>query len=341
MSQFLSNCSVDALAASAQSLLEGSLVAFPTETVYGLGADATNAQAVARIYEVKGRPTDHPLIVHIADLKYLEQWISDIPEYAIALAREFWPGPMTLILQRSELAKDFITGGQDTVGIRIPDNSLALGLLEAFHKLGGPGVAAPSANRFGQVSPTTAEAVQEELGNYFTDIDLVLDGGPSVVGVESTIIDCTGGLPRILRPGAITREMIEEVSGNKVSDSYEDKSNDVKHKEIRASGSLENHYAPKAKVLLDQQPVDGSGFIALESTNTPEGVIRLASPKSVEDFARVLYESLRKGDHQNLETIYVEQPTGEGLALAIRDRLARASSNFSPPEGFLLRMFQK
>jgi L-threonylcarbamoyladenylate synthase len=226
MSQFLSNCSVDALAAAAQALKNGSLVAFPTETVYGLGADATNAQAVARIYEVKGRPPDHPLIVHIADLEYLEQWISDIPEYAIALAREFWPGPMTLILQRSKLAKDFITGGQSTVGIRIPDNSLALGLLEAFHKLGGAGIAAPSANRFGQVSPTTAEAVQEELGKYLLATDLVLDGGQSSVGVESTIIDCTGEFPRILRPGAITIEMIEEVTGINVSWSTKKNSDD-------------------------------------------------------------------------------------------------------------------
>jgi L-threonylcarbamoyladenylate synthase len=325
MSQFLSNCSVDALATAAQSLREGSLVAFPTETVYGLGADATNASAVARVYEVKGRPADHPLIVHIADLKYLEQWISDIPEYAIALAREFWPGPMTLILQRSELAKDFITGGQGTVGIRIPDNSLALGLLEAFHKLGGAGIAAPSANRFGQVSPTTAEAVQEELGNYLSETDLVLDGGPSTVGVESTIIDCTGGLPRILRPGAITIEMIEEVSGLKVSDSPEKKSDDFKQEDIRVSGSLENHYAPKAKVFLDQQPVDGSGFIALESINTPDGVIRLAAPESVQEFARVLYSALREGDHQKLDSIYIDQPTGLGLAIAIRDRLSRSA----------------
>jgi L-threonylcarbamoyladenylate synthase len=325
MSQFLSNCSVDALATAARSLKEGFLVAFPTETVYGLGADATNASAVARIYEVKGRPADHPLIVHIADLKYLEQWISDIPEYAIALAREFWPGPMTLILHRSELVKDFITGGQDTVGIRIPDNSLALGLIEAFHKLGGAGIAAPSANRFGQVSPTTAEAVQEELGSYLSDTDLVLDGGPSVVGVESTIIDCTGELPRILRPGAITIEMIEEVSGHKVSDSPEKKSDDSKQEDIRVSGSLENHYAPKAKVFLDQQPVYGSGFIALESVNTPDGVIRLAAPESVEEFARVLYSALREGDHQKLDYIYIDQPTGAGLAIAIRDRLSRSA----------------
>jgi L-threonylcarbamoyladenylate synthase len=325
MSLFLSNCSVDALATSAQSLLEGSLVAFPTETVYGLGADATNAQAVARIYEVKGRPTDHPLIVHIADLKYLEQWISDIPEYAIALARKFWPGPITLILHRSELAKDFITGGQNTVGIRIPDNSLALGFLEAFHKLGGAGIAAPSANRFGQVSPTTAEAVQEELGKYLLATDLVLDGGQSSVGVESTIIDCTGEFPRILRPGAITIEMIEEVTGINVSGSTKKNSDDFEQEDIRVSGSLENHYAPKAKVFLDQQPVVGSGFIALESMNTPNGVIRLAAPKSVEEFARILYSALRAGDHQNLDSIYIAQPTGDGLAIAIRDRLSRSA----------------
>jgi len=304
---------------------EGSLVAFPTETVYGLGADATNPTAIARVYEVKGRPTDHPLIVHIADLKYLEQWISDIPEYAIALARKFWPGPMTLILQRSELAKDFVTGGQNTVGIRIPDNLLALGLLEAFHKLGGSGIAAPSANRFGQVSPTTAEAVQEELGDYLSDTDLVLDGGPSLVGVESTIIDCTGELPRILRPGALTIEMIEEVSMLNVSDSIEKKSDDFKQAGIRVSGSLENHYAPKAKVFLDQHPRDGSGFIALESIDTPDGVIRLAAPDSVEEFARVLYSALRAGDHLNLDSIYIAQPTGDGLSIAVRDRLSRSA----------------
>jgi L-threonylcarbamoyladenylate synthase len=325
MSQFLSNCSVDALAAAARSLKEGSLVAFPTETVYGLGADATNAKAVARIYEAKGRPADHPLIVHIADNKFLEQWISDIPEYAIALARKLWPGPMTLILQRSELAKDFITGGQDTVGIRIPDNSIALGLLEAFHRLDGAGIAAPSANRFGQVSPTTANAVQEELGNYLSEADLVLDGGASEVGLESTIIDCTGKQPRILRPGAITIEMIEKVSGFKVSDSAENKSENTKQEEIRVSGSLENHYAPKAKVFLDQQPVRGSGFIAFSSIETPDGVFRLAAPKTIEEFARVIYSALREGDHQNLDSIYIAQPTGDGLAIAIRDRLSRSA----------------
>ena len=321
MSQFLSDCSSDSLKVAAKALREGSLVAFPTETVYGLGADATNELAVARIYKVKGRPSDHPLIVHIADLKHLEQWISEIPEYAIELAREFWPGPMTLILKRSALAKDFITGNQVTVGIRIPDNSLALGLLEAFHKIGGAGIAAPSANRFGQVSPTTAAAVREEIGDYLADTDLVLDGGQSAVGLESTIIDCTSSAPRILRPGAITKSMIEAVTKIKVSENLDTYSSDL---DIRVSGSIENHYAPKAKVVLDQEPTAGSGYIALEKIPTPVGVVRLAAPKSVEEFARLLYESMREGDHQNLTTIYIELPKGEGLAVAIRDRLSRS-----------------
>lgn len=325
MSQFLSNCSVDILNSAAQSLRNGSLVAFPTETVYGLGADAANEKAVARIYYVKGRPADHPLIVHISDIKYLEQWISDIPEFAITLARNLWPGPMTLILKRSELAKNFVTGNQDTVGIRIPDNRLALGLLEEFHNLGGTGIAAPSANRFGQVSPTTAEAVQEELGEFLSNTDLVLDGGPSEVGLESTIIDCTGEMPRILRPGAITIEMIEEVTELKVSNSSEKSLGDFNLGDIRVSGSLENHYAPKANVFLDKKPMTGSGFIALESTDTPNGVVRLASPKSIEEFARDLYSALREGDRLNLESIYISQPPGDGLAIAIRDRLLRSS----------------
>ena len=189
------------------ALRKGAIILYPTDAVWGIGADATNPAAVARIYEVKGRPTDHPLIVHIADFKYLEQWISDIPEYAIALAREYWPGPMTLILLRSELAKDFITGGQNTVGIRIPNNMIALGLLDAFHKLGGAGMAAPSANRFGQVSPTSSGDVEEELGAYLSFFDLVLDGGLCQIGIESTIIDCLDKTPKILRPGFISKEV--------------------------------------------------------------------------------------------------------------------------------------
>ena len=325
MSQFLSSCSASTLAIAAIALREGSLVAFPTETVYGLGADATNEEAVARIYQVKGRPADHPLIVHIGDLKYLEQWISGISDYAVALAREFWPGPMTLVLKRSGLAKDFVTGGQETVGIRIPNNSIALGLLDAFHKNGGTGIAAPSANRFGQVSPTTSAAVEEELGQFFTDDDLVLDGGPSAVGLESTIIDCTSDVPRILRPGAITINMIEAVTGLQVFEPRDKPLEIANMPVIRVSGSLENHYSPKAKVFLDTHPVAGSGFIALESVVTPVGAIRLAAPKSVEEFARVLYTALREGDHQSLESIYVDQPTGDGLAIAVRDRLSRSA----------------
>jgi L-threonylcarbamoyladenylate synthase len=229
---------------------------------------------------------------------------------------------MTLILKRSELAEDFITGGQDTVGIRIPDNSLALGLLEEFHKLGGAGIAAPSANRFGQVSPTTASAVREELGDYLGDTDLVLDGGPSEVGLESTIIDCTNEMPRILRPGAITIAMIEEVTGLKMLDAATQNSAEPN---IRVSGSLDNHYAPKARVILDQEPSKGSGFIALAEVETPQGVIRLASPKSIEDFAQILYSALREGDHMGLNSIYVTQPTGDGLENAIRDRLLRSA----------------
>ena len=325
MSNWVSNCTADAMHNAAVKLANGALVAFPTETVYGLGADARNAQAVARIYEVKGRPADHPLIVHIASLEYLEQWISNIPEYAIELAREFWPGPMTLILHRSDLARDFVTGGQNTVGIRIPDNSVALGLLDAFHKFGGAGIAAPSANRFGQVSPTSATAVKEELGDFLAETDLILDGGSSEIGLESTIIDCTSNSPRILRPGAITIAMIKDVTGLKVFTSLEEQLVDFKQETIRVSGSLENHYAPKAQVFLDQTPVNGSGFIALEDIETPDGVIRLAAPTSVEEFARVLYSALREGDHQSLNSIYIVQPTGDGLAIAIRDRLSRSA----------------
>jgi L-threonylcarbamoyladenylate synthase len=304
------------MARAAQTLQAGYLVAFPTETVYGLGADATNASAVARIYEAKGRPADHPLIVHIGDMQDIADWSDDIPDYAIALARNFWPGPMTLILKRSALAKDFITGGQDTVGLRVPNHDIALALLNEFKKLGGKGVAAPSANRFGHVSPTTAHAVSDELSQYLAPEDLLLDGGPSLVGVESTIIDCTTESPKILRPGAITEEMIEAATGIDIS--YD-------ATEIRVSGSLENHYSPIAQVVLDIAPEKGDGFIALASTLTPDGVIRLSSPQSNEEFARVLYTSLRSADQQSLSRVVVHQPSGDDISVAIRDRLLRAS----------------
>ncbi len=320
MSQFLSNCSASAMADAAANLLVGGLVAFPTETVYGLGADACNADAVARVYSVKDRPADHPLIVHVASMDALGDWASDVPEYAIALARNFWPGPMTLVVHRSELAADFVTGGQDTVGVRVPNHPVALGLLEAFALAGGRGVAAPSANRFGSVSPTTAKAVSDELSEYMADGDLILDGGACDVGVESTIIDCTGVVPKILRPGAITAEMIQESTGLKApSDSIQIDSTP------RVSGSLEKHYSPAASVFLDQTPVEGQGFIAMSEFETPDGVTRLTSPKDVDEFAREMYSALRKADELGLVEVVVKQPHGNGLVIAIRDRLMRAS----------------
>jgi L-threonylcarbamoyladenylate synthase len=309
---------------AAANLLAGGLVAFPTETVYGLGADACNAEAVARIYSVKGRPADHPLIVHVASMDGLGEWADDVPGYAISLARDFWPGPMSLVVKRSGLAGDFVTGGQDTVGVRVPDHPVALGLLEAFVRAGGKGVAAPSANRFGNVSPTTAQAVADELGNYLADRDQILDGGPCDVGVESTIIDCTGDVPKILRPGAITTQMISESTGLEVVGQASD-GVDVDSNAIRVSGSLEAHYAPAATVVLDQSPVAGQGFIAMADVLADEGVVRLAAPKTHEEFARVLYSALRAADEQGLATVVVAQPLGDGIAVAIRDRLKRAA----------------
>jgi L-threonylcarbamoyladenylate synthase len=317
VSQYLSKCDESVMGGAAGVLIAGGLVAFPTETVYGLGADACNEMAVARIYSVKGRPIDHPLIVHVASMDSLGDWADDVPEYAIKLARNYWPGPMTLVVKRSELAADFVTGGQDTVGVRVPSHPVALGLLQAFENVGGKGVAAPSANRFGNVSPTTASAVGDELSDYLADSDLILDGGACDVGVESTIIDCTGVAPRVLRPGAVTETMIEHTTGLVVL-----------HAEgtaIRVSGSFESHYSPMASVLLDQSPIAGQGFIAMADVESGVGVIRLAAPTTHEEFARVLYSALRAGDQQGLLTVIVEQPQGQGMAVAIRDRLRRAS----------------
>ena len=315
---FLSECTAEMISNAAQTLKDGALVAFPTETVYGLGADATSAKAVARIYEVKGRPADHPLIVHIASMDSIGDWAIDIPEYAIKLARDYWPGPMTLILMRSELAQDFITGNQNTVGLRVPAQPIALALLKEFAKLGGKGIAAPSANRFGAVSPTTAAAVMDELIPFLNiDVDRILDGGPCLVGVESTIIDCTKSAPQILRPGAITKEMIEETTGLAVV-------SDEKT-EIRVSGALDSHYSPKAQVVINAMAERGEGFIALATITTPNGAIRLAAPNTVEQYARDLYAALREGDARDLTKIAVILPEGDGLAEAIRDRITKAA----------------
>jgi L-threonylcarbamoyladenylate synthase len=316
---FLSECSTNSIKAAAQSIADGHLVAFPTETVYGLGADATNESAVAKIYKAKGRPADHPLIVHIASIDAIGEWAEDISEYAINLARDFWPGPMTLIFKRSGLAQDFVTGNQETVGLRVPNQPIALALLKEFENLGGKGIAAPSANRFGAVSPTTAQAVKDELADYLDESsDVILDGGPCQVGVESTIIDCTSDTPQILRLGAITKEVIAQSTGLLVVDEPTS--------DIRVSGSLESHYAPNAKVVLDKNPEIGDGFIAFDSIPTPAGAIRLAAPSSVEGFARELYSALRFADAQGLTKVCVIQPEGDGLAAAIRDRLKRAAN---------------
>ena len=318
--RFVSNLTQSAIKEAANTLIEGDLVAFPTETVYGLGADATNKDAVDRIYSVKGRPISHPLIVHISSLANLDKWARDIPEYAVNLARTFWPGPMTLILPRTKLAKDFITGGQDNIGLRIPSHTVALALLKEFEAQGGLGVAAPSANRFGALSPTTAKDVQEELSEYLEPIDLILDGGPSLVGVESTIINCTQNIPKILRPGAITSEMIDHLLGISVVSGSQNLYN-----QIKAPGLLESHYAPSAKIFLAGTPKPGDGFIALAAIKTPKAAIRLARPVTNKEYAQILYQALRLADSKKIERVFVIPPEGLDIAVAINDRLNRSA----------------
>ena len=317
----ISNCTAIAIKDAAATLVKGDLVVFPTETVYGLGADATNKEAVGRVYEVKGRPVGHPLIVHISSVGNLDIWARDIPEYAVKLARAYWPGPMTLILPRTDIAMDFVTGGQDNVGIRVPSHIVALELLKEFESLGGLGIAAPSANRFGAVSPTTATAVEIELADYFSENDQILDGGPCLVGVESTIIDCTQYKPSILRPGAITKEMIE----NTLDMNIDLKTPNSESKQIKVSGLLESHYTPKARVFLTGTPTLGDGFLALNSFTTPAGAIRVAAPKTNEEYAQVLYEAFRLADSKGLRRVFVIPPIGDGIAVAINDRLSKSA----------------
>jgi L-threonylcarbamoyladenylate synthase len=319
--EFISKCTADTISNAAQALMNGHLVAFPTETVYGLGADATNEKAVSRIYSVKGRPVGHPLIVHISSINKLDQWATEIPDYAIKLAREFWPGPMTLILPRKNLAKDFITGGQNNVGLRVPNQPIALALLSKFEELGGQGIAAPSANRFGAVSPTTAQAVGEELGEYLDSNDLILDGGQCLVGIESTIIDCTGTAPKILRPGAILSSMVQMTTHIKL---FENNLSNL----VKSPGNLPSHYAPKARIVVNGVIQNYAGFLALENIPTPEGALRLASPKNYLEFAKILYSELRKADRLRLKQVNIEITPGNGLESAILDRVLRASYRF-------------
>jgi L-threonylcarbamoyladenylate synthase len=313
--------------AAALRLRDGGLVAVPTETVYGLAARADDPRAVARIYAAKGRPADHPLIVHVANATALDQWAASIPDYARALADAFWPGPMTLVVKRSKRAGDFVTGGQDSVAVRVSSHPLMDETLRALIQLTGDpsvGIAAPSANRFGRVSPTSTQHVLDEFVGIIGDEDLILDGGESAVGVESTIIDCTDEIPRLLRAGAITIDDIERVTGIKPGMTSA----------VRASGTLESHYSPSADVVITDvaglatsHPTDGArvGVLALASVETPIGMVRLSTPASNDEYAHVLYAALREADALQLATVLAVLPDESGLGAAVIDRLRRAA----------------
>ena len=318
MEKFLSSTTPESIRIAASSLMRGNLVAFPTETVYGLGADAVNKGAVARIYQTKARPSNHPLIVHIATSNNLVKWARDIPDNAFKLADTFWPGPLTLILLKTNIAKNFITGGQEKIGIRIPSHPVAFALLKEFEKQGGLGVAAPSANRFGAVSPTTAEDVHTELGEYLSHSDVILDGGKCDIGIESTIVDFTQNKPIILRPGKISKEKINEILGFDVDVSSS-------KNETKASGLLDSHYSPKARVFLSGFPKPGDGYIALAKNKTPAGVIRLSSPNNNDEYAQFLYTAFRLADSKKINNIFVIPAQGGGIADAINDRLRKAA----------------
>jgi L-threonylcarbamoyladenylate synthase len=311
------------------ALRAGDIVAIPTETVYGLAADATNEHAIAKIFAVKGRPTNHPLIVHIGSADQIDDWAVGISDHARALADAFWPGPMTLLLRRSAKAIDAVTGGRDTVGVRVPAHPVALELLKEF----GGGVAAPSANRFGRVSPTTAAHVVADLGS---DISLVLDGGPCTVGVESTIIDVSGETAVVLRPGGLSLEMISEVLGFRPV--VEQPSAPVG--ESRAPGTLAMHYAPKARVVIASTETlsetfagvigSGPGKVGLLSPTSvgdvPDEVVILEPAGGPEDYAEVLYARLRQADRLGLAVLVCVPPSPDGLGLAVLDRLQRAAA---------------
>ena len=312
-----------ALQGAVETLRSGGLVAFPTETVYGLGADAENSTAVARIFATKGRPADHPLIVHIANPDQIPHWARDIPPEAWRLARRYWPGPLTLILHRTCRVPDIVTGGQDTVGLRVPDHPLALALLEAF----GGGIAAPSANRFGRVSPTTAAHVREELGD---DIDLILDGGPCRVGIESTILDLSGHQPRLLRPGTITLAEIETVLQKPIAQPGNDAP--------RAPGMLRAHYAPRTPLCLvptanleaearwHLEQGQRIAILSMTATPLPEACLRQGMPAHPGGWARELYARLHALDVQCFDCILIEDPPSSADWQAVRDRLERAAS---------------
>lgn len=317
---------------AAELLADGGLVGMPTETVYGLAADAADVAAVARVFAVKGRPADHPLIVHLAGAEDLDAWACDVPGYARKLAGQLWPGPLTLVLPRTERAGDHVTGGQPTVGLRVPSHPVARELLTAY----GRGLAAPSANQFGRVSPTTAAHVVQELAALLLpERDIVLDGGPSAIGVESAIVDCTGPAPVILRPGAITDDDVGRIGGVRVAE---------RASRVRAPGTLTSHYTPRAAIELADGDADltallashqgwgtpgdapVSGLLALATIPTPARMVRLSEPPDVAGYARVLYAALREADALGLRRILAVMPPPDGLGTAVRDRLHRAAA---------------
>lgn len=316
----MSTVATDAIARAAAILDHGGLVAFPTETVYGLGADAANPEAVRRIFEVKGRPADHPVIVHVADAVDLGAWARTVPEAARRLAQAFWPGPLTLIVARSASVSDALTGGQDTVGVRVPSHPVAQALLRAF----GRGIAGPSANRFGRISPTTADHVRAELGDR---VDLVLDGGQAEVGIESTIVDVSGAWPALLRPGMIGASQLEAVLGQPLSRPT--------HESPRVSGALAAHYAPSTplEVLaahdIDDLAASSSRRIVILARRPAPAATRVAwieAPADATGYAHDLYAHLRALDGGGFERIVVETPPDDPAWAAVRDRLTRAAA---------------
>lgn len=308
------------IARAAEVLRGGGLVAFPTETVYGLGADASSPDAVRRLFAVKGRPPDHPVIVHLGDADLLTEWAADVSDAARTLVRACWPGPLTVVVRRAPRVPDAVTGGLDTVGLRVPDQPVALALLQAF----GGGVAAPSANRFGRVSPTTAADVRADLGD---DVDLVLDGGPCRVGVESTIVDCSGAQPAILRVGGVTQARVEELLGTDVPI--------VGDGAVRAPGTLASHYAPAARVELvdvgevgarvDAALARGERVGVMGATATDPRVVALGAPGDDETYAHDLYRMLRAADEHSLDLVLAVAPPHAGVGAAVGDRLRRAA----------------
>jgi L-threonylcarbamoyladenylate synthase len=304
---------------AADVLKRGALVGFPTETVYGLGADASSREAVARLYAVKRRPADHPVIVHFADAKQAFAWAREVSEGARKLAAKFWPGPLTLVLKRSRKAGDFVTGGQDTIGVRVPAHPVAQELLKAF----GGGIAAPSANRFGAISATTAAHVRADLGN---DVEVVLDGGPSEVGIESTIVDLSGDGAVLLRPGRISRLELEQVLGALVQEKRADSP--------RHSGGLERHYAPKTPARLvpphelDREIARLRDKVAVLAFSRPDerADYWLRMPREPLGYAQRLYAALRELDGSGCESILIEAPPDAPEWAGVRDRLIRATS---------------